>query len=144
MSKKFRLWITRLLISIVTAWNLQAALIFILRPYFYAPNFELTGEPGAVAIRGTGILFLMWNVPYLVALWHPVKYRLALGMALVMQAIGVIGESWTLYSLQFEHTLLRVSIWRFILFDVGGLLLLAVAFWLVERETQLKQVDEMR
>lgn len=140
MSEKTRLWIVRFLVGLVTAWNLQAALAFILQPYNYAPGFELTGEPGAVAVRGTGILFLMWNVPYLVALWHPRKYRLALGMALVMQFIGVMGESWILYSLQFEHTLLRVSLWRFILFDGGGLLLLAVAFWIVKRDVKLKQV----
>ena len=139
MTEKARLWVSRILIGIVTAWNLQAALVFILWPERFVPGFELTGEPGAVAVRGTGILFLMWNVPYLVALWHPVRYRLALGMALAMQLIGVVGESWTLYSLQFEHTLLKVSIWRFIGFDAAGLLLLAVAFW-VTGYARTKQV----
>ena len=93
-------------------------------------------------MRGTGILFLMWNVPYLVALWHPVKYRLALGIALIMQLIGVLGESWTLYSLQFEHTLLKISIWRFIGFDAVGLLFLTVAFWLVRRDVKSKSLIE--
>ena len=139
MTEKARLWVSRILIGIVTAWNLQAALVFILWPERFASGFELTGEPGAAAVRGTGILFLMWNVPYLVALWHPVRYRLALGMALAMQLIGVVGESWTLYSLQFEHTLLKVSIWRFIGFDAAGLLLLAVAFW-VTGYARTKQV----
>ena len=139
MTEKARLWVSRILVGIVTAWNLQAALVFILRPERFAPGFELTGEPGAVAMRGTGILFLMWNVPYLVALWHPVRYRLALGMALAMQFIGVVGESWTLYALQFEHTLLKISIWRFIGFDTVGLLLLVVAFW-VAGHARTKQV----
>lgn len=140
VSENSRLWFARGLIGLVTAWNLQAALLYIFRPYRYAPGFELSGEPGAVAVRGTGILFLMWNVPYLVAFWHPRKYRLALGLALMMQLIGVAGESWTLYSLQFEHTLLRVSIWRFMVFDVIGLILLAVAYWLVKRDVRQKQI----
>jgi hypothetical protein len=130
MSEKAGLWIARLLIGLVTAWNLQAALAFIFWPEQFAPGFELTGIPGAVAVRGTGILFLMWNVPYLLALWHPRKYRLVLGLALVMQFIGLVGESLMLVSLPQGHTLLHASIARFIAFDASGLVLLAVAFWL--------------
>jgi hypothetical protein len=135
-----RIWLTRFLIALVTTWNLQAALAFILRPYFYAPNFELTGEPGAVVVRGTGILFLMWNVPYLVALWHPRRYSIALGLALVMQVIGLVGESLILVTLPQGHALLRTSITRFITFDASGLVLLAVAFWLLNRNGKPKQV----
>jgi hypothetical protein len=127
-----------LLIAIVTAWNLQVALVFILWPERYAPGFELTGVPGAAAVRGTGILFVMWNVPYLVALWHPRRYRLALGMALVMQLIGLVGESLILLTLPQKHTLLRASIIRFITFDGGGLLLLAIAIWLVRQDAKSK------
>ena len=69
MSEKSRLWLARFLITVVTALNLQAALVFILWPERFMHGFELTGIPGAAAVRGTGILFVMWNVPYLVALW---------------------------------------------------------------------------
>ena len=138
MTEKARLWVSRILIGIVTAWNLQAALVFILWPERFAPGFELTGEPGAVAVRGTGILFLMWNVPYLVALWHPVRYRLALSMALAMQLIGLVGESLLLLSLPNGYVLLRASILRFITFDGSGLLLLVMAFWLVRRDAKSK------
>ena len=131
MSEKTRLWLVRGLIALVTAWNLQAALIFILWPERFAPGFELVSVPGAAAVRGTGILFVMWNVPHLVALWHPWKYRLALGMALVMQLIGLLGESLMWVTLPQGHALLRASILRFITFDASGLLLLGVAFWLV-------------
>jgi hypothetical protein len=133
-----RLWVARFLIALVTAWNLQAALVFILWPERFAPGFELPGVPGAVAMRGTGILFLMWNVPYLVALWQPWKYRLALGLALVMQFIGLVGESLLLLSLPSGFVLLRTSILRFITFDGSGLLLLVVAFWLVRRDPNSK------
>ncbi len=124
--------------AIVTAWNLQAALVFILWPERFVPGFELTGVPGAAAVRGTGILFVMWNVPYLAALWHPRKFRLALGMALTMQFVGLVGESFIWVTLPQGHTLLRTSIMRFIAFDASGLLLLAAAFWLVQQDVKLK------
>ena len=138
MTEKSRLWFVRFLIAIVTAWNLQAALVFILWPERFVPGFELTGVPGAAAVRGTGILFVMWNVPYLVALWHPREYRLALGMALVMQLIGLVGESLIWITLPQGYTLLRTSIMRFIVFDASGLLLLGVAFWLVQQDVKSK------
>ena len=99
-------------------------------------GFELTGGPGAAAVRGTGILFLMWNVPYLVALWHPRKYRLVLGVAIVMQLVGLVGESFILFTSPDGHTLLSTSITRFIIFDGGGLILLITAFWVLKRKTQ--------
>ena len=138
MTEKSRLWFARFLIAIVTAWNLQAALVFILWPERFAPGFELTGVPGAAAVRGIGILFVMWNVPYLAALWHPRKFRLALGMALTMQFVGLVGESLILVTLPQGHPLLRASIIRFFTFDGSGLLLLAAAFWFVRRDVKLK------
>ena len=138
MREKVRLWLVRGLIALVTAWNLQAALVFILWPERFAPGFELTGESGAVAVRGTGILFLMWNVPYLVALWHPRKFRLALKIALAMQLIGLVGESLILITLPDGHALLSTSIIRFIIFDGGGLILLLGAFWILNRNTALR------
>ena len=96
-------------------------------------GFELTGVPGAAAVRGTGILFVMWNVPYLVALWNPRVYRLVLGIMLVMQFVGLVGESLILFTLPGGHALLSESILRFIIFDGSGLVLLAAAFWILNR-----------
>lgn len=109
------------------AWNLQCALVYWLKPEAYSATFELTGIPGAVALRGTALLFIMWNVPYLVALWHPLAHRLSLWEALVMQAIGLGGESVILFMLPAGYAVLRASILRFIAFDAAGLVLLAVA-----------------
>lgn len=130
MTAKSRLWIARVMLAVVSGWNLQAALVFILWPDRFGPGFELTGVPGAAAVRGTGILFWMWNVPYLVALWHPRKFLLLLGIAIVMQLIGLIGESVILFSLPEGYATLSESISRFILFDVSGLILLVGAFYL--------------
>ncbi len=87
---------------------------------------------GEAAIRGFGILILMWNVPYLFALKDPVRHQLALIFALLMQSIGLIGESYILSTVAVEHVLLRNSILRFIIFDGIGLLLLVIAYWITK------------
>ncbi len=128
-----RLWLARALIFTVIAWNLQAAFVFLFSPEAFAPGFELSGIPGAAAMRGIAVLFLMWNVPYLVACWHPQKHSLALKEALAMQSIGLLGESWIYFSLSAEHALMQGSILRFIAFDGGGLALLVIAFVLARQ-----------
>ena len=129
-----RVWITRLLICIVTVWNLQAAFMFIFSPSGFVPSYELTGTAGEAAVRGIGILFLMWNVPYLFAAQNPIRYQLALYSAMLMQFVGLIGESYILSTLSTEHVILRNSISRFITFDGTGLLLLALAYLLVKNK----------
>ncbi len=115
------------------AWNVQCALAFLIAPATYAAGFELSGAPGDAAVRGIGLLFLMWNVPYAVALWHPVRYRVSLYEALAMQTIGLLGESLILLSLPAGHTLARASLGRFIAFDAAGLALLVVAVVATQR-----------
>ncbi len=132
MKPDLRLWLVRLPIFIVTAWNLQAALTFIFNPAAYTAGFELSGVPGEVALRGMGVLFLMWNVPYLVALWHPLRYRLALALAFVMQGIGVIGERIILGGLPPGYPVLRSSLDRFIAFDIAGWMFLLAALVVIE------------
>ena len=126
-----RSYLARIMIGLVTAWNLLAAVTFILWPASYVSAYELSGVPGETAVRGVGVLFLMWNVPYLVALWDPVRYRPALVLALTMQFIGLTGEIFILSNLSFDHVILRASILRFIAFDAAGLILLLIAYLLV-------------
>ena len=125
-----RLWISRLLIAYVLFVNVQSAVLFLLQPEAYAPGFELSGAAGAGMVRGMGLLFLMWNVPYAVALSHPVRRRISLYEALVMQAIGLFGETFLLMSLPPGHAALVDSVGRFILFDGIGLGALVVALFL--------------
>ncbi len=124
-------WIARILVAIVTFLNLQAAFAFMLHPENFYQGFELTGEPGVALIRGMGLLFLMWNIPYLVAVWHPLRHFTSLVEAVVMQAIGVLGESILLFTLPGEHPVLESSVLRFIYFDGSGLLVLLIALLLV-------------
>ena len=134
MSAKARLWLARLLILVVTAWNLQAALVFMLWPQVFTPGFMLSGIPGETAVRGVGVLFVMWNIPYLVAIWQPARYRLALQLALAMQVTGVVGEALIFLGVPAEYAVLRSSLSRFIAFDAAGILLLAGALLLVRKE----------
>lgn len=125
------LWISRGCIAIVFLANVQCAVAFIILPDSYVPQYELTDTAGIATIQAIGILFLMWNVPYAVALWHPIRHRTSLWEAVIMQAIGVIGESIILVSLPESRVVLRSSIERFLWFDGLGLVLLLLAIKMV-------------
>lgn len=134
MSVSRKPWLARLLIGLVVAWNIQAAIVFILTPQVFVPAYELSGDAGEAAVRGVGVLFLMWSVPYLFALCNPVRYRLTLTIAIIMQFVGLIGESYILSTLSAERVILRASILRFIAFDGAGLLFLVLAYLAVRTE----------
>ncbi len=131
LSPPAKLWIARFLIGLVVIFNLQSALAFFLHPGSYTTAYELTGLPGEAAIRGFAILFCMWNIPYLFALWHPLKYRISLVESIIMQAIGLVGESWLVSQIPISHALLRSSIFRFIIFDGTGLFFLLIALGMI-------------
>ena len=122
--------LARLLIGIVFLVNVQCALVFLLWPDKYAGSFELSGVPGEAMLRGLGVLFLMWNVPNAVALWNPIRYRLALWIAIAMQAIGLVGEILIAISIPVEYIVIRSAIARFVVFDAVGLAMLCLAAWL--------------
>jgi hypothetical protein len=111
--------------------NLQCAIQFISSPAIYAGGFGLTGLPGDMAIRGTGILFLMWNVPYIFACVNPVKYRTSYLQAVLMQAIGFVGEFVLWSTLPVSQVIPRSSLFRFIVFDGAGLLVIIIGFMLL-------------
>lgn len=121
-----------ILIALVFFSNVQAGIAFLFQPHKYAWAYELNGMPGEIAIAGTGLLFLMWNVPYLFALLNPVRFKISLVQALLMQLIGLVGETLLLTQIRVDaHTVLHNSIMRFIVFDAAGLLCLLAALFLV-------------
>jgi hypothetical protein len=121
------LLLSRIIIGGVLLINLQAAVEFIIYPKIYTPMFELGGSEGIAAIKGFGVMFLMWNVPYLIAFFHPQKYKVSLFEATAMQLIGVIGETMIRSGLPTTNLLLRKSIFRFAIFDGVGLIALVLA-----------------
>ncbi len=87
-------------------------------------------------LRGLGVLFIMWNVPYAVALWNPIRYRIVLWIAVAMQAIGLVGETFIAISIPVEHIDIRSAIARFVFFDALGLILLLAAAWLTKKDNK--------
>ena len=125
------LWLARLALVVVFFFNVGCAILFVARPEAYAPSFEVDGVVGAVLVRGIGILFLMWNVTYPLAIWSPWRYRWLFLIILVQQAIGLVGESWMVLTLPPGHGVLANAGQRFIVFDGGGLVVMAVTFALI-------------
>jgi hypothetical protein len=133
MSAHWRQWTGRLLVAAVLLVNVQCALLFLWQPAAYAPGFELSGVVGEPIVRAIGLLFLMWNVPYAIAVLDPQKYRISLYEAIAMQSIGLVGETLLLQGLPPGHLAIRATVTRFIIFDGGGLLALLAAAWITRR-----------
>lgn len=131
----------RVAVALVFALNVQCAVSFVLWPGAYAGGFELEGVPGAAAVRGLGVAFLMWNATYPAVIANPRRFRALYAVVLAQQAVGLAGESWILLSLSAGHAALAASIVRFIAFDAAGLVLMAAAFaWLAlaDRHARLR------
>lgn len=141
MKKLIGEWIAQVLIGIVVFFNLDAAFSFMFQPDLYAPGFEISGIPGRAVTQGMGLLFLMWNVPYLFALVKPVRNFTSLIEAVLMQAIGVVGETLLLLNLPGSHPLITTTTERFIIFDGGGLVLLIIALVIVRQIRSSRKPD---
>lgn len=135
MRAKAVLWAARATLIFVFLGNLQCALSFLLDPWSYVPGFEIGGVGGRTAVQGIGILMLMWQVPYIPAIWHPRQHRLCFACVIAMQVIGLVGETALLLTLPPGHQSLRATGMRFIAFDGLGLLLMLGAFALLKRKT---------
>jgi hypothetical protein len=130
------LWAARVVVAMICIWNLTAAVPFVLNPAGYAHSFEVSdcGIGGEVLVRGLGIAFLMWQVPFLPVIWHPGRQRTLFLCLLGMQLVGLVGESAMMAALPAGHAALRATGWRFILFDGAGLVGLGVTYGTLHRK----------
>jgi len=142
MNAAVRLRISQVLIGLVVFFNLQSAIGLIAAPQEYAPGFELEGIMGEGIIRGIGLLFIMWNVPYMVALINPARYRISLYESVVMQSIALVGEILLLQTIPMIHTTIHASVNRFILFDGAGWVALMLTVWLSRGSGLSQHVNE--
>jgi hypothetical protein len=133
--------LARILIGIVFVFNLHSAVALLARPEDYARAFSLEGGGGPAAVRGFGVLFLMWNVPYAVGLWDPARFRLVLFICLAMQAIGLVGEALILPTIPAALVPPRDLLLRFIFFDAFGLIALLLAASLSAASSRRAQND---
>jgi hypothetical protein len=129
--RRLSLWLARVALSTVFFFNLTCALAFVARPVAYTYGFEVSGVAGEALVRGIGILFLMWNATYPLAIAHPWRYRWLFAVVIVQQAIGLAGETGMLLALPPGHETLAATGWRFVAFDGGGLVAMAVTFGLM-------------
>lgn len=121
-------WIARIAFAAVFAINVQCATGFVAQPGQFLGAYELAGASGEVAIRGVGIVFLMWNATYPAFIIAPRRFRVLGWVVLVQQVVGLIGESMLLVSLPAGHAMLASSLQRFIAFDGIGLAVMAASF----------------
>ena len=134
MTDDGRQWLARATLTVVLLANLSAAIPYVARPADYAAAYELTGTPGEVIVRGLGILFLMWAVPFIPAILQPTGNRVAFTCVLAMQIIGLAGESLMMATLPPGHDTLSATGWRFIAFDGAGLVLLSFGYLVTQRK----------
>ena len=80
-------WLARAAFLLVFAINVQCAASFVLWPDVYAPSFEVAGVPGAAAVQGLGIAFLMWNATYPAVIASPLRFR---AVAVIVDAAGLV------------------------------------------------------
>jgi hypothetical protein len=125
--------IARLLIGLVLLFNITCAFQFLISPQLYSSSFGFLKESGTGVIRGYGILFLMWNIPYLFAFANPIRFQVSLVEAIIMQSIGILGEGWIRTSLPQTAEQTTNMITRFLFFDVFGLIALMSAWFIVKR-----------
>ena len=131
-----RIWLSRLLIGTVLFLNLQCAVLFLWHPQDYVAGFGVSGAAGEGLVRGMGLLFVMWNVPYAFAFSHPVRRRTSLVEAVVMQAIGLLGETLILLTGDYSNPAIMATVTRFIIFDGGGLVLLVLAYLVSSKKSK--------
>jgi hypothetical protein len=122
-------WLARVLILAVLGWNVQCAVLFMVSPDAYSGGFGLNGSTGATVVRSLGLLFLMWNIPYIFALIRPYRWKICLITAVIQQSVGLAGE----ISIRASATeaVIRASVLRFIQFDAAGLVLLLATLILI-------------
>ena len=133
MTDDGRRWVARAALIAVLLANLSAAIPHVVRPADYVTAYELAGAPGEVMVRGLGILFLMWAVPFIPAILQPMRNRVAFTCVLAMQVIGLAGESLMMATLPPGHDALSATGWRFIAFDGAGLVLLSLGYLVTHR-----------
>ena len=122
----------RIAFALVFVINVQCALSFIVWPEVYLSAYELQGVSGVAAVQGIGVAFLMWNVTYPLVIIDPWKYWIVAYIVVIQQVVGLVGESYILWTLPVGHEVLGASIERFIAFDAVGFVLIVLAMVLVK------------
>ena len=122
-----------MLVAAVFFVNVQCAVQFIAFPGDFTAAYQLEGGSAEAIVRSFGICFLMWNATYPPVIAKPDRFRVLFGVMIAQQAIGLVGETLLLVSLDSGLSVLAGSIQRFIAFDAAGLVLLTASFLVTRR-----------
>lgn len=128
MTARVRTNVVRICFTIVFCWNVLCAFQFLFMPQSFMGAYELSGVPGEAAVRGMGVVFLMWNGTYPAFIAKPQRFRVLGWVIMAQQLIGLMGEAFILFSLPIGHEMLASSIMRFIIFDAAGLVLMVASY----------------
>ncbi len=121
-------WVIRVCFTVVFVWNVLCAFQFLVAPASFAGAYQLSGTAGEAAVRGMGVVFLMWNATYPAFLVNPVRFKVLGWVIAVQQLIGCVGEAFILAALPASgFDLLAASIQRFLIFDAVGLALMVLS-----------------
>ena len=136
----------RICFCVVFLINIQYAFSFVIFPETYVSSFQLSGVEGVAAVRGLGVVFLMWNATYPAFIASPGRF-VPLGWVIIaQQIIGLLGESFILSSVVSlsGYEVMASSILRFIVFDGTGLVVMAVSFllYLASRKRDEKRLED--
>lgn len=125
-------WAVRLAYAAVFALNVMCAIQFVAAPASFSGAYQLSGVAGEAAVRGIGVVFLMWNATYPLFVAQPRRHMALGAIVLVQQAIGCVGECAILLTLPpAGYEVLASSIARFVAFDAAGFVVMGAAYaWL--------------
>ncbi len=121
-------WVIRVCFTVVFVWNVLCAFQLLVAPASFAGAYQLSGAAGEAAVRGMGVVFLMWNATYPAFLVNPVRFKVLGWVIAAQQAIGCVGEAFIMVTLPASgFELLAASIQRFLIFDAVGLALMVLS-----------------
>jgi hypothetical protein len=128
-----RLQLSRAAVGIVLFLNIQCAVQFLASPQITRRvlNFQ---EHGRNSYSRYGNLIPYVECALCFCLNPPVKYRISYFQAVIMQFIGLLGETFLWIVIPSENALIAANISRFIIFDGTGLVFMTFGYLLINKE----------
>jgi hypothetical protein len=109
---------------------MSCAISFIIDPSQGTMGYELSGVGAIAAIRGMGVIMLMWNVSYIPLIYRPSRFRCLFVVVIIQQLIAVVGDIYVVLFDAPSASILRSSVMQFLAFDIAGIIALTIAYFL--------------
>jgi hypothetical protein len=109
---------------------MSCAISFIIDPSQGTVGYELSGVGAIAAIRGMGVIMLMWNISYIPLIYRPSRFRCMFVVVIIQQLIAVAGDMYVVLFDASSASMLYDSVTRFLMFDIAGIVLLIISYFL--------------